>query len=1016
MSQNETKIAELSIDRVELDLCRVKRADFRLTTDTVLIALPAVFAGKDFKASALLNPPMPRLFETKMFRGIQILHFSSRIIFCLFLIFPVFSYAKNMPAITTEWINGYQIDFVDVGRGDTFAVTFAVPVGTMHDYGRFMGRAHLLEHVMHTGTRAFPGHSTIDRVLKPAGASVNAYTGLNRTVYYAVGHQSSAETIIQAELSMLSGLEWNPESIEKEKRVVINEIVDEYMKTEGDAVNQLPYLKLLRHDHPFNHPTLGDRESLESLSINDLKEMYYQNYGPGRVRIAILGNFRTPELREKSRHWVQHYLRMPQWHEDKNQYFPRSFPLANRWIPSLFSWDHNAPESEAKIYIETKDNKWSGMLLEAPNAFFPKNPEAADYFNSYMNDPSPGGLEHTLKFKLGWASDMTFYTYRVNNRNYLRFEVQLTDKGLGHEEDINELFFKALRSIENAPPTEEWLAMEKKRSVRDMTLASTSVGNFLRPYAQVLTSPHSLDEIMANADKVTAADIQRVARAFRPDQALYFYSGDEKEEMHDDEYGYNRKYKLEDNRAALRRYLELYHQPVTEIFRPQPAEVNLGAPAKKIEPGFVTNVSPTNDREILDIRTDLRDAAIQLVMFVSPVDQVDMIAAQIMGLAFKERYVGEINFIEKEYSMSPSMKVYSDRIEFSAEGLDSRAARLLAWRLQELSTFVPTEAELVRARQNLIAQVSDQMNSQFAAQSANENTMAKLDRLVRTTPNTLKLAEELPREHILSRWQMLRRAGQYRLTASGAFAQADIEAVKSAARKFSPLTLQTLRYHPHRYWWPGEKSQEDHMLFPAPKGEGAFGGVRVFRGPAKALNKENAAFLAAISLIEQLVSSHNRAFQELGYMHSAFLGQPDRTHWSLFIYGGTEGEENSRKMLKGWEHVLNRLRSGDIEDTDIQAAISDQLNTVSRTHTSAENWVAQYNANEDSFGSAASSPALAKILRELTPQDVRVVVQKYIVAPQTPYYQLTMSNCEKALTADGNEQVTNKITQNVSMD
>lgn len=982
----------------------------------MLIALREVFAGKDFKASALSVPHVPRLCETKMYSGDLILQFSSRIIFCLLFVFSAQTFAKNLPAITTEWINGYQIDFVDVGRGEEFAVTFAVPIGHMHDHGRLMGRAHLLEHVLHIGTRDLPGHNTISEVLKPAGASFNAYTGLNRTVYYASGNQNSAETIIKAELGMLSGLEWNPESIEKEKRVVINEIVDEYMKQEGDAVNQLPFLKLLRHDHPLNHPMLGDLKSLQSLSINDLKELYYQNYGPGRVRVGIMGNFRTPELREKSRQWVQQYLRMPLAHEDKEPYKLRSWPLSERWIPSMFSWDHNAPESEAKIYIATKENRWSGMLLEAPNAFFPRNPEAADYFNSYMNDPSPGGLEHTLKFKLGWASDMTFYTFRVNNRHYLRFDAQLTAKGVGHEEEINELFFKVLRSMENAPPTEEWLAMEKKRTVRNMSQASTSVDNFLRPYAQVLTTNKSLDMIMAEAQAVTVADIQRIARAFRPDQALYYSSGPEKEEMLDDGHGYNRKFKLEDNRAALKRYLELYHHPVTESFRPEPSRVDLGEPSAKIEAGFVSKVSPVNDREILDLRSDLPNTAIQLDLYVSPVGPEDMVAAQIIGMAFKERFVGQLNYIEKNYSMSPEMKVFSDRMAFSVEGLDSRSAQLLAWRLEEMSNFVPTEAELIRARENLVARVGEQLNNQFAAQMVNEEVAKKLDGWVRTAPATLKIANDMPRAEIVSRWQMLRKAGQLRLTASGAFSNADIESVRKAARKFSPLTLKTLRNPPGRFWWIGDKSQEEHTRFSSPKGEGSFAGVRVFRGPPKELSKETAAFFAANSLIQELISSHNRSFQQLGYMHSAYMGQPNRKDWSLTFYGGTEGQANARKMIEGWDHVMGRLRNGEVADSEIQAAISDVINSTAKANSSAEDFVGEFNANEDSFGQPQATEALLSLLRQLTPQDVRDVVQKYIVAPQTPYYQLTMSNCEKALTADANEQVTDKLTENVSMD
>ncbi|NJL25046.1 MAG: insulinase family protein [Calothrix sp. SM1_5_4] len=162
-----------------------------------------------------------------------------------------------VPPVTVKNINGFEIHLVDVGRGDTLGVTFYVPVGTLHEHGRMMGRAHLLEHILHTGTLRYPGYHSFDKLLQPVGINTNAYTGFDRTFYYASGHQSQAETIIRVHLSMLGGLEFNPDVFLKERGVVVNEIAVEGMKNDSRLLMQMPFMTLLPPSHPWHHPPLA---------------------------------------------------------------------------------------------------------------------------------------------------------------------------------------------------------------------------------------------------------------------------------------------------------------------------------------------------------------------------------------------------------------------------------------------------------------------------------------------------------------------------------------------------------------------------------------------------------------------------------------------------------------------------------------------------------------------------------------------------------------------------------------
>ena len=111
-----------------------------------------------------------------------------------------------LPQITVEKINGYEVHFVNIGRGDTFGASYQIPLGTYSETGEMMGRAHLLEHVMHNGSRRFPGKKAYDDLLKPIGVDTNAMTGASQTFYYASAPEKRAETLLKVFLAPLGGL------------------------------------------------------------------------------------------------------------------------------------------------------------------------------------------------------------------------------------------------------------------------------------------------------------------------------------------------------------------------------------------------------------------------------------------------------------------------------------------------------------------------------------------------------------------------------------------------------------------------------------------------------------------------------------------------------------------------------------------------------------------------------------------------------------------------------------------
>ncbi|HHG84740.1 MAG TPA: insulinase family protein [Bacteroidetes bacterium] len=52
-------------------------------------------------------------------------------------------------------------------------------------------------------------------------------------------------------------------------------------------------------DHPYGNPVNGDTKGIESLSPDDLRKFYRENYTPDRAAIAVVGDFKISEMKSR---------------------------------------------------------------------------------------------------------------------------------------------------------------------------------------------------------------------------------------------------------------------------------------------------------------------------------------------------------------------------------------------------------------------------------------------------------------------------------------------------------------------------------------------------------------------------------------------------------------------------------------------------------------------------------------------------------------------------------------------
>lgn len=142
------------------------------------------------------------------------------------------------------------------------------------------GIAHFLEHKLFDNQ----GEDVLAKFSK-LGASANAFTSFDQTVYYFSTNLKMDEPLSLL-LKFVFEFDITEASVEKEKGIIIEEL---------RMYDKMPDMKLLMstyeniyHDFPMRYDIGGTEESVSSTSLEDLKLAYRLNYNTSKMVLTII--------------------------------------------------------------------------------------------------------------------------------------------------------------------------------------------------------------------------------------------------------------------------------------------------------------------------------------------------------------------------------------------------------------------------------------------------------------------------------------------------------------------------------------------------------------------------------------------------------------------------------------------------------------------------------------------------------------------------------------------------------
>ncbi|MGD9819264.1 MAG: M16 family metallopeptidase, partial [Desulfomonilaceae bacterium] len=236
--------------------------------------------------------------------------------------------------------NGLEVFVKEDHARKVAAIQLWVMVGSADEEPKERGLSHLLEHMAFKGTER-RGVGKIAAEVEALGGEINAYTSWDETVYFI----TAPSTGVNQALDILTDAVFKPKidqtELEKEKQVVLEEILESEERPERKASKLL--MKTVYTKSPYQFPIIGFRDTVEKISREDIFSFRKKWYVPENMFFLIVGDVDTakllPELEKLTEDLKPTGFFRP----------PRAVEPLQKEVRTAFLRDNNARETRLNI-------------------------------------------------------------------------------------------------------------------------------------------------------------------------------------------------------------------------------------------------------------------------------------------------------------------------------------------------------------------------------------------------------------------------------------------------------------------------------------------------------------------------------------------------------------------------------------------------------------------------------------------------------------------------------------------
>ncbi len=399
-------------------------------------------------------------------------------------------------AITRDVLdNGLRILTEQMTQVRSISIGVWLTRGSRHETAEQSGIAHFVEHMLFKGTGTRSAED-IAQAIDSIGGQLDAFTAKEYASYYI----KVLDEHLPLALDILSDIVLNPafsvEDIEREKKVVLEEIkmVED---TPDDLVHEL-FTQGFWENHPLGRPILGTPETVESFTADSIRKYFVDAYTPRNLIVSAVGNLDHARVRELVA--------------------AKFGALASVGQPS----GEHAPEVVPKILVRNKASLEQSHVCLGTDSY-PQNHD--DRYSSYVLNTMLGGsmssrLFQNVREKRGLAYAVFSGLSAYRDAGSFTIYAGCSNDAVG---EVIDLCVEELRGVKQAPVPAAELQRAKDHLKGSLMLSLENTASRMSHIARqeiYFDRQFGLDETLDGIERVTTADVQRVASDLFKDGSL----------------------------------------------------------------------------------------------------------------------------------------------------------------------------------------------------------------------------------------------------------------------------------------------------------------------------------------------------------------------------------------------------------------------------------------------------------------------------------------------------------------
>ncbi|HIP90659.1 MAG TPA: insulinase family protein [Candidatus Nanopusillus sp.] len=189
--------------------------------------------------------------------------------------------------------NGLIIHSLEIPDAKTIGIGVGVRIGSIYEPEDKRGISHFLEHMMFKSNHKYTTKQ-INEGLELNGGVANAFTSTFLTAYIVEVVPEGFPKVLDILYSMFKNEKYKESEFSNEKKVVISELERYENDPESRLYDTVP--KSVFGESDYGDPVGGYRETVESISKEDLEEFKAEYYTPSNIFILVEGNFNNRHL------------------------------------------------------------------------------------------------------------------------------------------------------------------------------------------------------------------------------------------------------------------------------------------------------------------------------------------------------------------------------------------------------------------------------------------------------------------------------------------------------------------------------------------------------------------------------------------------------------------------------------------------------------------------------------------------------------------------------------------------